>query len=801
MKITRNEDASTTRNLMLLSVVGILCLGGLLMVTTLTVLNNAETRIQAVVKQYNEKSELTVKMRSLARERTISLEKMLILRDSIDSAIEVDNFSKFGGEFAKARFRLNDLELTVDEKNLLGKIFVQVSVNVPIQREIIDLILEDEFDVARNRLLNESIPIQDEIYKLMTELIALQQEAANREIVKGESEYKSTVMVMVLLSITTGLIILFSSVRVVRHITKSENALSDEKEKAETTLHSIGDAVISTNNEGKIEYINKAAEVILDVKRNEISGKKLNEYAKIVLDKSSGESIDPIGAVLEKMKPVNSAGDTNLITIKHEIYGVEYSAAPIYDKNHLITGTVLVIKDVTKIRELSEELIYHARHDSLTGLLNRREMENRLEVLLKRYRKNHTEESCLCYLDVDQFKVINDTCGHAAGDEFLKQVATQIVEVTRDSDELSRMGGDEFSIILNNCKAKKAIQIMERLRKELQDNNFCWDDKCFRTTVSIGIVPIELNDGNVQDFISAADTACYVAKEEGRNQTHLLTASDDIAFKKKSELEWAQRLKQAIDNEQFVLYFQSIKSLAQNDTDLHGEILLRLIGEENNIIPPFSFIPAAERYNMMPEIDRYVIKHTFELLDEYSDFPEIKNGLISINLSAQSLCDKGFEDYITHQISKFRLTPENICFEITETAMISNMTKAVDLIESLQSRGCKFALDDFGSGLSSFAYLKNLPVDYLKIDGSFVKNIETNKLDFAMVSSVNQIGDILGIETIAEFVENTAIEDILRSIGVNHVQGYGIDRPRPFSEVLIEFTEENNNAATPSFQP
>ncbi len=800
MKINRNEDASSTRQLMFFSVVGILLLGGVLMATTLTVLNNAEARIQAIVQNYNEKSELTVKMRSMARERTISLEKMLIMRDSINATMEVDNFSKFGGDFAKARFRLNELELTQDEEKLFEKIFKLVSINVPIQREIIDQILEDEFDLARARLLNESIPLQDKIYKLMSELIALQQKAAKKEIVKGKSEYKSTVTLMLLLSVMTGLIILFSSMRVFKHISKSEKALSYEKEKAETTLYSIGDAVISTDKEGCIEYINEAAEQILGIRRIDVSGKKLNDITQIVCEKLPGETIDPINVVLQNRKPISSAGDTSLINLNKDTYGVEYSAAPIYDKNYKITGSVLVIKDVTKIRELSAELIYHARHDSLTGLLNRREMENRIECLLDRYRENHHEVSCLCYLDVDQFKIINDTCGHAAGDEFLKQVGTQIVEATRDTDELARMGGDEFSIILKNCKADKAMRIMERLRKELQDNNFCWDNKCFRTTVSIGIVPIELNEGNVQDFLSAADTACYVAKEEGRNQTHLLTESDDKAFKKKSEMEWVHRLKQAIDDEQFVLYFQSIKSLDKNGTGLHGEILLRLIGEENTIIPPFSFIPAAERYNMMPEIDRYVIKHTFDMLTNSADITEIQNSLISINLSAQSLCDQGFEDFITHHISNFKLLPENICFEITETAMISNMTKAISLIESLQSRGCKFALDDFGSGLSSFAYLKNLPVDYLKIDGSFVKNIETNKLDFAMVSSVNQIGDILGIETIAEFVENKEIEKILSDIGVNHVQGYGIDRPRPFPEVLLELSTDNRNEDITSYK-
>jgi len=785
---------------MVFSVLGILSLGAILMITTLTVLNNAETRIQAVVQKYNEKSELTVKMRSMARERTISLEKMLIMRDSIEAIDEVDKFSRFGGEFAKARFRLNELELTHDEKYLLDKIFSHVSTNVPIQREIIDLILEDEFDIAKHKLLNQSIPIQDEIYILMSGLISMQQQAANREIVKSESEYKSAVMVFVLLYMMTGLIVLFSSIRVVKHISKSEKALSHEKEKAETTLHSIGDAVISTDDRGFIDYINEAAEKILNVKRIDTIGRKLSEYASIVLEKFPERSIDPISLTLQTKKSVNSAGDTSLITSNRTVYGVEYSSAPIYDKNQHITGSVLVIKDVTKIRKLSEELIYHARHDSLTGLLNRREMESRLEDVLNVYRDNHNEESCLCYLDVDQFKIINDTCGHAAGDEFLKQVATQILEVTRDTDELARMGGDEFAIILSCCKAEKAMRIMERLRIALQDNNFCWDNKCFRTTVSIGIVPVELNNGNVQDYLSAADTACYVAKEEGRNQTHLLTESDDKAFKKKSEMEWVHRLKQAIDEDQFVLYFQTIKSLRKNHSGLHGEILLRLIGEDNTIIPPFSFIPAAERYNLMPEIDRYVIKNTFELLNDYCDVAEIKQGLISINLSAQSLCEKGFKDFITQQVSDFKLSPENICFEITETAMMSNMTKAISLIESLQSRGCKFALDDFGSGLSSFGYLKNLPVDYLKIDGGFVKNIETNKLDYAMVSSVNQIGDILGIETIAEFVENTAIEKILNDIGVNHVQGYGISRPRPFSEVLMEITiEKDNNEVLPSF--
>jgi len=793
MRTRLNYDSSYTKRILYLGLTAILLMMTVLSFTTITILNSSEQRIKTVVQDHNEKTHYIVKMRTAARERILSLEKMLILKDPIEVSDEIDNFTIKASDFLVAREGLLAMQLTQQEKDLLNNLYALVRKSGTSQKQTVELILAEKFDAARYKLLEEVIPIQDEVFVFMSEMVELQKRAAKKAIMDGEQESEQVIYFLLLFGLVSAIITVVISFYIIRYITTSEKAINLEKERAQTTLHSIGDAVITTDEFGKIEQVNDAAERMLDLNSEEAAGDDLGKYAAFVKIGMEEVRYEPIQEALDKKNVVASAGDSILLTVSGDKFGVEYTASPVYDRSNNLTGSVLVIKDVSQLRVLSDELAYHAKHDNLTGLLNRREIESLIGHTLSEHRRYSDAQACVCYLDLDQFKIINDTCGHTAGDELLKQIAKILDDVTRDSDFVARMGGDEFVVIVRHCDEAGALNTMERVLERLRTHNFCWDNKCFNTTASIGIVPVKVDVGNVQDLMSAADAACYVAKEEGRNRIYLYNDDDGKANHKQGEMEWVHKIKQAINEERFVLYYQTIKSLPDGNEFLHGEILLRLLDENDKPITPFAFIPAAERYNLMPEIDRYVIKNTFDLLNRYHDVPAVSGGLFSINLSAQSLCEDGFLEFVITQLSNFKLMPENISFEITETAMISNLTKAIGLINKLKERGCKFALDDFGSGLSSFGYLKNLPVDYLKIDGSFVKNINNEKLDFAMVSSVNQFGDILGIETIAEFVENEAIEKTLINIGVNYAQGYGIDMPGPLKDVLASETSKIDN--------
>ena len=411
----------------------------------------------------------------------------------------------------------------------------------------------------------------------------------------------------------------------------------------------------------------------------------------------------------------------------------------------------------------------------MTGLINRSEFELRLQQLIHNAHTDNTTH-VLLYLDLDQFKVVNDTCGHTAGDELLKQLSFLLQEEIRESDTLARLGGDEFGVLLGTCHIDKAEEIADNLRKVVNEFKFIWQDKTFDIGVSIGLTKIDHSSESLNKVLSEADVACYAAKDLGRNRLHVYTADDEELSQRHSEMQWVTRIAKALEEERFVLYSQAIKLTNNvNAEAVHREILVRMKDEEGEIISPYAFIPSAERFNLMPAIDKWVIKNSFIYLSESNN----KLEHICINLSGNTLSDESVLDYIRENLKTYNIKPQRVCFEITETTAITHLSRAVILMRELKRDGCSFSLDDFGSGLSSFAYLKNMPVDYLKIDGSFVKDIIDDPIDRAMVSAINQVGQIMGIQTIAEFVENDEILSALKVINVDYVQGYGIEKPTP----------------------
>lgn len=431
-------------------------------------------------------------------------------------------------------------------------------------------------------------------------------------------------------------------------------------------------------------------------------------------------------------------------------------------------------------KQTEDKLNFHANHDALTGLVNRREFERRVQRILEFIKDD--DEYAICFLDLDQFKVVNDTCGHVAGDELLRQLTSELEKVVRKRDTLARLGGDEFGVLMEHCSLNDANRVATSILSAIQNYQFIWEEHSFKVGVSIGLVPVTQSTPDFNQILKDADAACYMAKELGRNRIHVFSADDENLAKRSGEVKWVSQINNALDNDLFSLYAQAIVPL-ENSSGIHYELLIRLVDGNDGFYPPGAFLPAAERYNLIKQLDRWVIHNAFTQLVENPTF--LKDiSFCSINLSGQTISSEETLDFIISQLKETNIDGHKICFEITETAAISNLSIAMEFISKLKEMGCQFALDDFGSGLSSFAYLKNLPVDYLKIDGMFVKDIADDPIDHAMVKSINEIGQVMGMETIAEFVENDIIKGMLKEIGVNYAQGYGISKPEPFDEIL-----------------
>ena len=432
-----------------------------------------------------------------------------------------------------------------------------------------------------------------------------------------------------------------------------------------------------------------------------------------------------------------------------------------------------------KIDQATARLVYQASHDGLTGLINRREFEQRLERMLQSALQQGREHG-LCYMDLDQFKVINDTCGHAAGDELLRQLALLLKANLRERDTLARLGGDEFALLLENCTPTDALEVADAFRAEVQRFRFKWGDRIFAVGMSVGLVAINADSGSAANLLSAADAACYVAKDHGRNQIHVYESRDHDLVRHRGEMQWVERIQRALEEHRLRLSWQEIRRIdGAAGAFRHVELLLRMVDDDGSEIQPMAFIPAAERYFIMPAIDSWVIGETLRLCQRYLMAGRKQNCLFAVNLSGASLKDPAFRRML---LASLRDKPElgpHLCFEITETAAIGNLAVVNEFIGAMREFGCCFALDDFGSGLSSFTYLKNLKVDYLKIDGAFVRDIATNAIDRAMVEAIHRIGHQMGLKTVAEYVESDATLAMLRQIGVDYAQGNGLHAPEP----------------------
>ena len=558
-----------------------------------------------------------------------------------------------------------------------------------------------------------------------------------------------------------------------------DDQLINQKEQAQVTLHSIADAVITTDSHGYIDFMNPVAEKLTGWSINESLGKHLNEVCIESDTDENGSLQDVVDQCLKSGHSSLGIGNLRITDRQGKVSDIEQSVSPIKNSKNQLLGVVVVFRDVSDTREMARQMSWQATHDSLTGLVNRREFELQLQQLIE-IAKQENKNNALLYLDLDQFKVVNDTCGHTAGDELLRQVTLIISDNTRQADTLARLGGDEFGVLLRGCDATIAQATAQKIIQAVQDFRFAWEGKFFHIGASVGVVEITPQTENINTVMKEADIACYAAKDHGRNRVHVYTKDDAVLEQRQVEMQWATRVKHAIEKKDIILFAQEIISL-QNGFGSHYEILSRMRQDDGTYILPDSFIPAAERYDVIVDIDKYVVENVFTRVYE-NRIPE--DMMLSINISGNSICDKSFMKFVLDLAADMKLKTSNFCFEITETAAIANFTGALKFIEALHEVGFLFSLDDFGSGVSSFGYLKQLPIDYLKIDGFFVKDMVDDPIDAAMVSAINEIGHRMGIKTIAEFVESEDILKDLRKLGVDYAQGYHINEPELLSDIF-----------------
>ena len=545
-------------------------------------------------------------------------------------------------------------------------------------------------------------------------------------------------------------------------------------------LQSLAEAIIATDKDGRVTFMNPAAEPLTGSEAASAGGKLLEEVVSLVDETDRRLLTDPVRQALTSGSAVNLSRRALLLSRNNgSERSIELTASPIRNASQELVGAVVMLHDITELRGLARQMSYQATHDALTGLVNRREFERRLEEAIDSGHRGDGQH-VLCYLDLDRFKLVNDTSGHVAGDSMLREVAKLLRDAVRDSDTVGRLGGDEFGLLLIGCPLDKARQIADDLCRAVSDYRFVWKDKIFNIGVSVGLVEISRESGTLEELLAAADTACYVAKKQGSGRVAVYSARDEAHARHTGEIQWLQRLQSALKENRFHLYHQVIVGAHGEETGPAMEVLVRLEDEAGNELPPSDFLRAAERYRLMGLVDRWVVQTTLAALGRGAIAVQA-NRSVAINISGQTLADLQFLEFVVECFDSTGALPTQVCFEITENAVIANLEHARRFVGVLHGMGCQFALDDFGSGVGSFSNLKNLPLDYLKIDGSFMRNLARDTVNQAMVTAMIRLARTLNFKVIAEQVEDTAAVEAARKMGVDYLQGYAIGRPQPLS--------------------
>jgi len=584
----------------------------------------------------------------------------------------------------------------------------------------------------------------------------------------------------------------------VERIVDAQKNLFEQKERLLVTLESIADGVIATDVDGRIVYMNPVAENLTGYRKEEAHNQFAENVYRLIdeiTDKSLAGYIDEslmTGCVHFSLE------HTAILTKDHKKVAIQSSIAPILDAQKKVLGVVIIFQNVTESRELANQLRHQAMHDPLTGLFNRSEFDRVISNATEGL-DQHTIHGLL-YLDLDQFKLVNDTSGHTAGDALLIQVATLLRHSVRESDIIARLGGDEFAVFLPHCSLQQTQDVAEKIRQQISEFAFVWEDKHFKVGVSIGVVAIDATTRSSDQLLRAADLACYAAKDLGRNRIHIYQEDDQELIQRHGEMHWVAEIDKALDENRLKLFAQHIRSMVIGNNCEHIELLVRYQDEDGVMHFPGAFLPAVERYGLAPRLDRWVIEQALSTPDLIERLRQNKQLRVNINLSGITLSDPEIVEFVKALLNQSSLPPRSICFEITETAAVANLTATSHFMRAMKLLGCEFALDDFGVGVSSFAYLKNLPVDYLKIDGSFINDIDKNPINKALVGAINEIGHVMKIQTVAEFVHSNDICCILHELNIDYAQGYFIHKPCPLNEVydVLTGTPQPFSCSTPA---
>jgi len=685
--------------------------------------------------------------------------------------------------------KLGALDVAGAEREARDRALAAAGASLAIGDGIVSLLMQNQIAPASELNLTQAVLSDSRLQETLYLLLEANHAQTTQSIAAANTGMRDGFLLLGAGGILALLAGVGIAIMVIRVVTRTEARLHNEKELAEVTLHSIVDGVITTDADGRIEYLNPVAESFLGWSSAEARGKPLSEVYRVV-DERSG-----VPLVTLPLTDAQGSGDPEPVAVRlvdrnGRECPVRYSHSPIRGRDGTEHGMIVVFHDVSQLRAMAQQLLWQASHDSLTGLVNRREFERRLIELIETA-KAQRREHALLYLDLDNFKAVNDTCGHSAGDELLRQLTSIMLTRMRGSDTLARLGGDEFGALLESCPPEQAVRIANGMRETVREFRFVWEGKTFSVGVSIGLVPVNAESGNVSQVLAAADACCYEAKKQGRDRVQVYRPDARGAGGRHEELQLVSQITSAFELGQFRLYRQRIAPLNPGSRRAaHYEVLIRMLDASGSPVPATGFMPAAERYNLLTSIERWVVSSLVEFLHRQWNSGAIpreaqdggERGFYSVNISGASINDKSFPEFLRNLLTRYQLPSGLLCFEITETTAISNLSKAAELMHELKGMGCRFALDDFGTGMSSFAYLKYLPVDFLKIAGVFITDMGTDAMDYAIVDSINKISHILGMKTIAESVENAEALARITELGIDFAQGYFVAEPEELGD-------------------
>lgn len=755
----------------------------LVLMTLLTLLGlqkmaDINQNLKLIVNQHNVKAALVKEMSLSARERVFTIQNMILTDDPFEldeASLSIDDL---GARFTTARQRLMRMPLEPHERVMLDIQSTWAQQAVPLQRDAVTLIIAGQREQAKHLLAEQVLPTQQKVLATLAQLEAQQDAAIEHSFKDAISIHNGARVEIIILGAIATILGVLIAIFTIHRSRISAQQLFREKERAQVTLHSIGDGVITADAHGSIDYMNPVAEQLTGWRSHAVEGKALLDIFRVV----EGEEAHPVYSGLEQLLAQSSAEgplhQSMLLDASHKTTAIEFTASAIHDDLMQLTGVVVTFRDVSEIRALADHLSHQARHDPLTNLVNRREFELRLEQALM-HAHHEQQQHILCFLDLDRFKIVNDTCGHAAGDTLLIQLVARLKAQVRSNDLLARLGGDEFGLLLENCPLEKGNAIAEEIRSAVNSFVFVWEKQSFNIGVSIGMVVIDASSGTLSEVIAMADAACYSAKDGGRNRVHLYTHTEEQR-QMEQKAPWAERLQTALHEDNFALYCQSIVAVNPLREQLHlCELQLRFKDEQGQQIPPMAFIPAAERHNLMPAIDRWVLRRTCQLIHVVDD----PTAIYCLNLSLQTVSDEQFLPAVAQMLQSYHVDPQQICFEITENHAVSDLQKVGNFVRKLRELGCRSALDDVGRSIGSYDYLKNLPVDFIKIDGHLIGGVVHSTISNVQVKAITQIAHLLGICVIAEMVEDHHTLKLLGGLGINYAQGFGIAKPRPVAEL------------------